>query len=191
MGDSPNAYEFAHNQPTSYWDAHGLMAGHLQPIPGHPGKFRLIPGEKDFPIPRCHIVILAGHTSLMPGKMSVKRKDRGCAYGEMYGCLTGGGDADLDDGRTVVVSPFDTPGIPGAPKKPTDFIDDNELQSLADAAFAAAKNEARNMCKRCCCDRIFIITEAVFSDDEFDRWRDYDKALIEHLQANSTVVECK
>lgn len=189
-GSGPNAYQFVANQPIALVDGLGLIGGHLEPIPGQPGKVRLVPGEAEYRISRCQIVILVGHTTLMPGKMTVAREDEGFAFGEMYGCLTGGGEEELEPGETVVVSAFQTPGIPGAPPKPHDFIDDDQLVSLADGAFTAAKAQAQTMCAHCVCPRIFITTEVLVGDATLERGRDYDRALIQHLESNSAVIEC-
>ena len=187
-----NVFVFVLNHPSDLWDAKGTVAGKFDPIAGRRGYYRLIPAVEEMVLNRCEIVILAGHTSLMPGKMTVAEKDAGCAFGEMYGCFTGGGEAHVSDDVIVVIPIFETPGIPGAPGKPTDFIDDDELRDLADRAFEAAKGTAEGMCgKPCCCEFVSIRTEAVFTEKEFRRMRDYDRELLEHLMSNSAMIECE
>jgi hypothetical protein len=189
-----NVYGFVENNGVSSLDGLGLMGqkGRLEPVRGRPDTYRFVPTEPAYQLARCSITIIVGHTSIMPGGMTVKRKDKGCAYGEIYGCATGGGSLESDvNGRsaTILIPEFKTPGIPGAPSKPTTEVEDDALIDLATRAFAAAKTAALTMCKKCCCKAVSISTMVVVSEEELTRHRPQDEAML-NLENNETIVAC-
>jgi hypothetical protein len=149
----------------------------------------LVPKEQAKEVPRCDIWIIAGHTTRLPKALTVLKKNTGCAFGEMYGCATGGGVVDDEDLGLVLVPNFPTPGIPGAPAKPADFIEDAQLISMVTGAVSAAKAAAKDMCKKCCCTSVWIDVEVRLSPDELGRMRESDRVLLD-LEKLSTSVNC-
>ena len=114
-------YVFVRNQPLTYYDPHGEYekAG-FEPIPnptrGGP-RYRLVPKEPAKKVPRCEIWIIAGHTTRLPKALTVSRKNKGCAFGEMYGCATGGGVVDDEDLGLVLRPQFPDPRDTWCPSK--------------------------------------------------------------------------
>ncbi len=158
------------------------------PRPGGP-RYRFIPREPPLEVPRCEIWIVAGHASLDPKALTVKKRNKGCAFGEIYGCATGGGIIDDDKYGPVEVPNFPTPGIPGAPPKPHTDITGEDLVQLVTDAVNAAKVAASDMCKKCCCDRIWIDVAVRLSPREVSRNNKDDRVLLD-LEALSTFVDC-
>lgn len=120
----------------------------------------------------------------------MRPKDKGCAYGEAYGCFTGGGTAE-DNGKKIKVPPVITPGIPGAPGKPTDYIGTDEILELVNKAYTAAKEAAKKMCKTCCCLEINIHVDQRWYPGEMDDPKHPEnKVLAGNLSALHEIVKC-
>jgi RHS repeat-associated protein len=202
-----NIYAFVGNAPSSRTDLLGQATIISEPaeMEGWPATY-LGPDAYGFytrrpsgtvTIPRCAIWIYAGHGHLMPAKLEVRSKDRNCAFGQQYGCATGGGiirDYPLNGQYVTVLVPlgaYSSPGIPGAPARPNGEISDAQLIARVQQAFAAAQKQALKMCKRCCCDAVEISTKVLLTDQEWDRMRPEDVALIISLLNCSTHVSCK
>jgi hypothetical protein len=106
----------------------------------------------------------------MPAIMKVHDENIGCAYGQAYGCVTGGGVVDnypSGFSGSVFIPPVKTPGISGSPPPPKKVIDEFDFTDMVDQAFSAAVDWAGDLCKSpCCCDEIRIFVQCVFGSDD-------------------------
>lgn len=84
----------------------------------------------------------------------------------MYACGSGGGNLSIDHTlhpeihyNTVTVDPIKTPGIPGAPSQPDNYIYADDLIKLANQAFDAALKDAQTeVCNNPCDCKAMTVT---------------------------------
>jgi RHS repeat-associated protein len=167
---SVNSYSQAHNQPVNKTSGLGIDSTKPRTKP-KPVEWEHGGGRVQ--IPRCTYLIIAAHGRAAPSELYVDEKDKGCAFGAVYGCLTGGGeyvnpaeDSNQTMPPVVIMPPVPSPGIPDGPAQPggpidgeDDCIGGDDLSKLVhdakEAAMAAVKSGA--LCGLpCCCTTVTV-----------------------------------
>ena len=176
-----NLYAAWRNQPSNRNGALGVTV--TKPKANHEAV-RWEHGGGRVQIPRCTYLIIAAHGRAAPSELYVENKDKGCAFGAVYGCLTGGGEyinPAPEESQTlppvVIMPPVPSPGIPGGPAQPggpvdgeDDCIDGTELSRLVHEATEAAKTavKAGALCgPPCCCTTVTVWVHIIGSRGGF------------------------